>query len=67
VRTWNYSRVVDELKKRGWTTGAVRGGIIPARTSRNKKIGQSSAPGLRHDIIDFVKKHEKNGAAARDR
>ena len=64
-----FPRVVDELKKRGMDDVVLfAGGIIPQEDiAQLEKIGFKGVfgPGTStHDIIDFVKKHEKNGAAA---
>lgn len=64
-----FPRVVDELKKRGMDDVVLfAGGIIPREDiAQLEKIGFKGVfgPGTStHDIIDFVKKHEKNGAAA---
>ncbi len=64
-----FPRVVDELKKRGMDDVVLfAGGIIPQEDiAQLEKIGFKGifGPGTStHDIIDFVKKHDKNGAAA---
>jgi methylmalonyl-CoA mutase C-terminal domain/subunit len=64
-----FPRVVDELKKRGMDDVVLfAGGIIPQEDiAQLEKMGFKGVfgPGTStHDIIDFVKKHEKNGAAA---
>jgi len=64
-----FPRVVNELKKRGMDDVVLfAGGIIPREDiAQLEKIGFTGVfgPGTStHDIIDFVKKHEKNGAAA---
>lgn len=64
-----FPRVVEELKKRGMDDVVLfAGGIIPQEDiAQLEKIGFKGVfgPGTStHDIIDFVKKHEKNGAAA---
>ena len=64
-----FPRVVEELKKRGMEDVVLfAGGIIPQEDiPQLEKIGFKGVfgPGTStHDIIKFVKKHEKNGAAA---
>jgi methylmalonyl-CoA mutase C-terminal domain/subunit len=64
-----FPRIVEELKKRGMEDVVLfAGGIIPQEDiPQLEKIGFKGVfgPGTStHDIIDFVKKHEKNGAAA---
>jgi methylmalonyl-CoA mutase C-terminal domain/subunit len=64
-----FPRVVEELKKRGMDDVVLfAGGIIPQEDIvQLEKMGFKGVfgPGTStHDIIDFVKKHEKNGAAA---
>jgi methylmalonyl-CoA mutase C-terminal domain/subunit len=64
-----FPRVVDELKKRGMDDVVLfAGGIIPHEDIvQLEKMGFKGVfgPGTStHDIIDFVKRHEKNGAAA---
>lgn len=64
-----FPRVVDELKKRGMDDVVLfAGGIIPREDIPElEQIGFKGifGPGTStHDIIDFVKKYDKNGAAA---
>src|SRR5574341_725663 len=64
-----FPRVVEELKKRGIDDVVLfAGGIIPREDiPQLEKIGFKGifGPGTStHDIIDFVKKHDKNGVAA---
>lgn len=65
-----FPRIVHELKKRGMDDVVLfAGGIIPREDiAQLEQIGFKGVfgPGTStHDIIDFVKKHEKNGAAAK--